>query len=580
MLSQWFQKYERRIFPLLAIGQCAPLLFTDAFPSVDGPAHLAISYMWAHWPGPLRELFSPVFEARPGLYPNLLCYLVLRVLVLLMDPLVAERLFIAATIAAYPLAMRYAATRFGCQSGLAAYMALPLAYNATVFWGFYNFHWGLIAFLVFAGFMFARRRQFSYGTIALGLAIAAFMFIAHLSAVALAVVAAASVGVGDLWSDLRARRPDAWRRYLKMILWTLAVLGPAVVLILLYLGGPSAQGVPVANTGNLADKASILLMGLAMIGTPDVNWILAFITTAALGATVVAFSRRFRTSDAAVVGLAVGLALLYFAAPTQVKVRYIEVRLAGYVLSGAVLLTAAALGSGRRGLSARAATIFAAIFIALSLAGSTIRCSQFAELNSYLTEYRSAATFIRPGSTVIGLRLESNADGPGPAYLAERYLRQGESYFTVQCNAIDAKLFQAQTAVVPIQFRYDRNPYRVWATDADFTAPIPTPDLLSFDSKMGIPLEYVLVWGALERASGDAAVRLKSQLSKGFELVYQSRPSGLARLYRRRAGRSRVRISYESRSSNLNKLGAADFGGASADNDITVPQVSMRSPTL
>ncbi len=71
---------------------------------------------------------------------------------LVLDPPVAEKLLQVAYVVALPLALLYAVRRVRPGSEWVAVLAVPMTFTFTFLYGFYDFSFGVVVFLIGAGY--------------------------------------------------------------------------------------------------------------------------------------------------------------------------------------------------------------------------------------------------------------------------------------------------------------------------------------------------------------------------------------------------------------------------------------------
>ena len=139
------------IFLAIAILQLVPVWAVRYLPTVDGPSHVYNAFV-------LRELVtghSPTLaktfriDWRPQ--PNWIGTAAMALLMTVVSPVVAEKLFVSAIVLLFALAMWLYAGAVDRARSMNALLALPFTYNWLLQAGFYNFSMGVaLAFLAIA----------------------------------------------------------------------------------------------------------------------------------------------------------------------------------------------------------------------------------------------------------------------------------------------------------------------------------------------------------------------------------------------------------------------------------------------
>jgi hypothetical protein len=237
-----------------------------------------------------------------------------------------------------------------------------------------------------------------------------------------------------------------------------------------------------------------------------------------------------------------GFFMFYLFVPFQVHVRWVPERTSIYLLAIAVVVVGWTLGARSEAVSCnfvqkKVGRMALVVVVPIMLLDLGIHLRDHVEINRYYREYLSAAEKIEPNSTVLALRVVG-AMPDDIGYSTLHKLLQGGSYFVPLCGAVDVKNFQAQTRVVPIRYRENKNPYRYWLVDRDLVSAVPSIDLQGLERYSGQKLDYVLIWGSLDLTAQPAAIReelkrLLGALEQHFDLVLNSEGYGYMRLYKR-----------------------------------------------
>ncbi len=153
-----------------AVLLAAPALLVRYLPMTDLPQHLAVASILRNIDDPLFG-FSSYYEVALHKSLYLLPYLVVVALSYLVPLEIAMRWLVFAMLLLYPLGM-LALLRASRRPALLMLLALPLVYNATVFWGFIHFNFG-VGLSFFAIALYSRAERTPGSDLALGLLCAA-----------------------------------------------------------------------------------------------------------------------------------------------------------------------------------------------------------------------------------------------------------------------------------------------------------------------------------------------------------------------------------------------------------------------
>lgn len=140
------------LLALFSIANLVPLWILDYFPSVDGPAHVALTHIWMNYDGADYAIYREFFEKGSMNQPNMLTYLLLYLLMMIFPPFVAEKLLLSLFVVGLPLSVWYMTTSNSYKGGVVALLSFPLVYNYITYFGFYNFLFGTIFYCITMGF--------------------------------------------------------------------------------------------------------------------------------------------------------------------------------------------------------------------------------------------------------------------------------------------------------------------------------------------------------------------------------------------------------------------------------------------
>ena len=534
-------RHEKAIFAGLIILNLVPIWAFHYFPSLDGPAHVSLTYWLVHYDDPALPILRDVFEPNIRAVPNYLIFLVLYPLMLVFPAVVAEKILISLYVVFLPLALRYALRAAEPQATPLAVIGCAITFHVLLLLGFYNTSFALPVFLLGFGFWLRRRDLPTLATLAGYGVFGVLAYLTHLSAIAATCLAILFATLGLVVRDLLAPRgkglASAGRRLLSHGLWPALGFAPVIALCL---------GFMLRGGGELAAE------GAAGIGLPDLNRVLSLVRldvlighdthelVVSIGLLVLLYiSARTlmrNATERANAGLFVllGFLLLYLVTPYQFDVRWMPTRLMPYVLFGALLWIAGMMSSlpAAKLVTLRGVVLLAAI--AMVVVGNGIRIAKWAEVDSLISEFTSGSELIESNSTLLALRLGREVNGSLPSDRISLFLQMA-GYIAVERDVVDLKHFQAQTGAFPLVFREEVDPYRHMADDAAFTTAPLTIDPGLYTERTGQTVDYVLLWGDEDHLPADPAeTPLTRRLANDYELIHVSAERGLARLYRLR----------------------------------------------
>ena len=143
-LADKINKIEYYFFYAFLIINLLPVLVFKFFPTVDGPAHLynsrlIIELFWQT--GPLDTYFS--FNE---ITPNWLGHILLSFFQLIFPAYIAEKCLLLIYFIGFPISFRAFIKSQPYHNNALIYFVFPFTYSFLLFYGFYNFHIGLVLF--------------------------------------------------------------------------------------------------------------------------------------------------------------------------------------------------------------------------------------------------------------------------------------------------------------------------------------------------------------------------------------------------------------------------------------------------
>jgi hypothetical protein len=553
-------RLEPLLFGAALLLQLLPLVLLRHLGTQDGPSHLATARVLLDY----RDAAHPIYrhfywiDAFPS--PNLATEGLLTGLVAVFRPEVAEKLLAAGYLVLLPLSLRYVLLRAGTDapdgdaagtdatgaepSGRKAvwlaYAGFPLANGFLFASGFSNYCYGVVVFVLAAGWVLRPRRRTGPGYV---LALAGWLLLAYVTHFIPAALVALTALVPPLAEAAAAtrRRLPTQRAAAAALGPTLVAMVPFAILSLLFLLRP-------APGQSRRDNPLALLVQLPLLVKPVVALSYAEYPLAiALGLTIVALTavvarrrgRRALRGASGHVAVAAGLiSLLYLAAPDgTAQGGAINARLALFPPLLALLWL------GRESVGAGLATRWrhgaVAVFLLVAVGLAVVRWPVEVRHSHEVDAYVAAAALVRPGSTVLGLQYES-ANAPRVRGFSDPTLH-GADLVAVARAGVDLGHYEAELSYFPTRFRSETNLHRridPTLRDLDRT-PSRIVTLTDADGR-GL-VDYVLVRGDLDRVPADgqpAARRIAEQLGAYRQIgVFGTRDGpGTAplRLYERR----------------------------------------------
>lgn len=185
------------LLALFSIANLYPLWILDYFPSVDGPAHVALTDIWLNYESADHEMYQEFFEKSSVNNPNMFVYLLLYVLMIVFPPFLAEKILLSLFVVGLPMSVWYMTTSVSFRGGVIALFSFPIVYNYITYFGFYNFLFGSLMYCITMGFWLRYRGKKSLKTHILLTLLLLAAYYTHLSSVVFLILSISVLLVFD-----------------------------------------------------------------------------------------------------------------------------------------------------------------------------------------------------------------------------------------------------------------------------------------------------------------------------------------------------------------------------------------------
>jgi hypothetical protein len=528
------------LFIVAVALQLVPIALLDVVVTVDGALHLAHST--AFWNYVLQRSDLPAQYATLELLPatNLIPELALGLLALMVGPVAAEKIVIGGFVVGFPLSVAWAISGVSRARWWLAFLAIPMAVSFAVAFGFLNYVYGFLGFVLVAGHV-ARHRGGWGGRALVGLGgLLTATYAAHVLPFALALLLLAVATLTD-WYRARGSPPDLLRRSAPL---AVAAAPGLLLTTALILGGLEADrsGSPIVRLAAEPRPLPVTVAGLLSLSSGlavfDLREVAFTALLAALLAvlTLVAVIKRprpwtLRSADAylffGVVVIAAYLGLDDGAGLASGG-GFIHPRLA-VVPVLALLLWLADRTWDRRVVGGLAVASLVAV---VGLAA--LRWPWQKEMSDRAVAYASLAPCLARQSTILQVNLADFTDSP----LGRVTPFHGEAgRLAVPTDGWDIANLGFTIPYFPVRNRPETDPHRHLAqAERRLRAIPPWIDPLGYQERTRGRIDYIVVYG---RARAEAATladpgwtELQEQLAAGYEPVANS-PDGLLEVYER-----------------------------------------------
>jgi len=553
-----FERLERGLFATLLGLHLVPVWAFRYFATADGPAHLYNAWVLKAMLLDPDSRFHALFRFNLNPEPNYLSHALLAGLLTMLPPWLAEKAVLTLYVAGLPLAVRYLVRGWQPAAGFLAVLAFPLVYSAVLQFGFYNFCLSLVLLALVLGYWkrhFAppptppagrRRAQWRLMGLVSGLYLAhplAYLtggLLLGLLSLEQALKPPAGRGLNGASEPSEPIGPTGpgrsglGRRLLAALGPVAWAFRPTLPLLGWYLwrqGGAGGAAAPAAAASlpQVAERLHdwLTLEPLRYMGQAEGSYRL-MLTAWLLAALLYAAWQHSRGRALAPAGAwALGVLLLglgYTILPES---------LAG----GSIIRPRLALLSYLALLGALATVPYsAAMRRALLLAGSVVatvflgfRFGRYQTLHTGLDEYRSAAAHLRPGRTLVPLRLAHVTHMPNGREYGSYIdvFAHAAGYLAVERDLSCLENYEARVGYFPLRWRPGQD---------RLSQPDSLPNRLDLAPRPAAPApDYVLLWGAPDtarRAPANTRYALR-QLAEAYRPIYRS-PTGLVLLYEHR----------------------------------------------
>lgn len=529
---------DRRADLGFALGVLAQLAAVIAWPrpvTVDGPAHLYGATVLAHYNDSAHPIYRMMYHLDPFPSPNLLTEPVTALLVRVVSLGVAEKVIFGAYVVLLPVALRYAARGVRRDSGWLWVAALPLTFNFLFFYGFVNFWYGTVLCLFVAGYVLRHHSRWRpWPTVWLGFLLL-LCYLAHLVPFGLALVFVVAVAVARTIEDVRGGAA-VWSALARRAAPPCLAAVPGLALTAAFLLHTNEAGAPTWSfpPGHFP--------GLVTLWTPIVTFSYMEAVPAAMAAAVlvglsaVAVRRWGRRAVWRGAGplLAAGVAtVLLLAAPSEFGSDFglINERISYFPVLFGVLWLAAQPWGPRVRRWATGGLVAAAVLLA------AVRVPALVHYDRLVAEYQTAASYIRPGSTLAAVRFDELTP-PGWSVRNNHWdpVRHMSSLVAAERDSVDVGDYEGVLDYFPTRFRDSQNLRRTVDPTLEGYEEAPPRIDLSRSVRNGRPaIDYVLVVSPHAGRPGDPRIaRLRHYLRRYYRQVGETKPTGLVQVWEAR----------------------------------------------
>lgn len=464
------------LFVFLTALQIVPVWSAVYVPTGDGPTHIYNAWVLhglatGTAPAAIEETYR--IDWRP--HPNWTGHVFMALAIVVVPPLVAEKLFLTLILATLCFGAWYLTTAVDPRSDVFAFLVFPFTYTQTLVAGYYNYSLGVGLFLIIVAVWWRRRDDRRVSTIAILAALLILCYFTHIQAT---LLACAAIGFLSLFT----------RRFSYLL-----AIAPVVPLIAMF-GRTEQSNVGAPLQRGIRWEAAEILAGVqTMHSLGDGQFVLSKVVAAIFAVLIVLTLIRERRRDAnllAVVALLFAAMMFWLPAAAGTRDLFVQRN------SLFVFLTLAAWFTPR----VPRRTLLA-ILTAVAIANAAIHFVWFRRLGRDLTQYVRAFKLFEPGTRILPLYF---SPWPSPS-IVDVYVH-AISYVALERRLVDYANYEPGSHYFPIALRDGTiNPTEVEYSPA-------TIDI----ARVAPRADYVVTRGLAEDAPQ------KRTLEQLYQLVHQA----------------------------------------------------------
>jgi hypothetical protein len=497
------------------------VLTFDPFVTVDAAAHIGSSAQLVDMIRGTGFDAGELLEWNPFPAPNVLATFALSTLLWLSGVEWGERLFLLGYLALFPASLVFALRAAGrASSDFLAFFALPLTFTFTFLYGFLNYSYSVVLFLVVAGVVLRLpARPSARQSIALAALLCA-TYLTHLVGFLESALLVVLISVTLVAFERPLARAQA--RHLAI------ALAPSAALALWFVATSESAEATVWGEP-LRKLAGIVTLDWALATFDDLEWVFCLLLAGTLWLLGLIALRRALTEG---IRDPISVALLGFVAVSLVVATfspeavasggsYLSQRLALFpALGGLLWLSRQRLTQREFGLGAVVAVVAAGGLVAA-------RDAELRELERIARDLAPVAACFPERQTVVQAALARPRAGSLDRL---RPLTAETGRLTARTDGLDLGNIDWAVPFSVLHYRDATNPYTHLVDEGRFVEQVPPPlDFERYERRTGVPVDAVLVFG--RRAADEATLTsgryeaFDAQLRDMFDRV-QTSPGG------------------------------------------------------
>ena len=531
---------------LLVLLHLIPIWSFPAFPSQDGPIHVANATIFREYNNPERTVFREYYVLNEKPSPNWLIQGILAGLMFLVSPLTAEKILLSGYTVLFPFAIRYALEAIQRGSGFLAVMACIFMSNLFLHMGFYNFCYSLPLYLFFLGYWIKHHHEPRPRHLSMLLVLSLLLYFAHIFSFVAALIAVAILYFDQIFDEIW-RHVESWRvpwsaqkraqerfqRCRASFVWTFGGVLPALILAGFFFVDKGGVSAPSFNLQTAQQRLDYVMPFSSLVSFQPEEETVAYITLYGFGVLVgyvlISQPTLLLTQARPFALIVMVYGCIFFIAPEKSSGgSFIPQRLTLYIALSVILW----LGVYRfplwckRPIQATASGIVLLFLI--------LHIGTYAVLNDYLQEYRSCLSVLEANTTLLPLSFSHTGrtpDGQRLSHKAEPF-RHASGYFVADRSIVTLDNFSAYKGHHPLIYREHLRPEQYIGC---LECIPPKVDFVHYAEKTGGRVDYVLMWNVQDKDLQDPYTQsIFEQLEQDYTLIFVSSPRGMLQLYRRK----------------------------------------------
>lgn len=520
------------MFCMLLLLQLMPLLCTTYFVTTDGPAHLYNATV-------LKDLalnhnaafFEKYYTVNQHFDPNWFSHIVLAVMLILFNPVTAEKLFIAIYAIGFLWSVRALVKHILPQNSWLAFLAFPFVYTFIFQKGFFNYSFSIMLMVICIWYYLRHKSVWHYWVFVLvGVLLSLLCFAAH--PVGYMLMLALLIGIALLGFfegpfSIKQRAINTLKN-----LFTIGLINfvPVVLLVDFIKRKAHEPVIPATDTFDMRWQALKQMQGLVLFSDSEVQvfhilpYVFLFMV---MGCLHYKINRRKLSVYDVFFAAAAACLYYYFHAPdnamggSQIAIRV-------QFLPWFLLLFWFAQSGYNNSVKWYTIIIVSSIMVALMW----LRLPAQIAASNLVEEYMSVQEHIAPNSKVLPLSYTYFGKGLNGKNIADRprYFIHAADYMAAYKPLIMLDNYEGDTGYFPLLWQSNKNPYTFLAPYGSGEDLPPAVDITNYKNKTGEEVDYVLLLCYDKQyAKHPATLNLMAQLN-GYDLAFTS-ANGRAILY-------------------------------------------------